>query len=92
MTGRRRHDGGALDVFERQRPQLLGLAYRMLGIVADAEDVVQESWLRWQATDATRLKRPAAWLTTARRLSQRCHVLWTWYRKRTSARPFPVMP
>ncbi|HEY1635221.1 MAG TPA: RNA polymerase sigma factor SigJ [Acidimicrobiales bacterium] len=64
MTTPRRHDGGAIDIFERQRPQLLGLAYRMLGIVADAEDVVQEAWLRWQATDATTLNRPAAWLTT----------------------------
>ncbi|HEX6476736.1 MAG TPA: RNA polymerase sigma factor SigJ [Acidimicrobiales bacterium] len=63
MTARR-HDGAALDVFERQRPQLLGLAYRMLGIVADAEDVVQDAWLRWQAIDVATLKKPAAWLTT----------------------------
>ncbi|GAB2850897.1 RNA polymerase sigma-70 factor [Streptomyces deserti] len=41
----------ATDVFEEHRPVLLGVAYRMLGRVADAEDVVQEAWLRWSGTD-----------------------------------------
>ncbi|HZU80464.1 MAG TPA: RNA polymerase sigma factor SigJ [Acidimicrobiales bacterium] len=54
----------ALAVFERERPHLLGLAYRMLGVVADAEDVVQDAWLRWQAADRSGIDRPGAWLTT----------------------------
>lgn len=47
-----------------ERPRLLGLAYRMLGTLADAEDVVQDAWLRWRAADRDRVERPAAWLTT----------------------------
>ncbi|MEV4233296.1 sigma factor, partial [Streptomyces bobili] len=39
------------DVFEEHRSFLLGVAYRMLGRVADAEDVVQDAWLRWAAAD-----------------------------------------
>ena len=38
--------------FEPHRAYLVGLAYRMLGSVAEAEDVVQDAWLRWQAVDA----------------------------------------
>jgi RNA polymerase sigma-70 factor, ECF subfamily len=52
------------EVFERERPRLVGLAYRMLGTVTDAEDVVQDAWLRWQTVDADQLERPEAWLTT----------------------------
>jgi RNA polymerase sigma-70 factor (ECF subfamily) len=54
----------ASTVFEHSRPRLLGLAYRMLGTVADAEDIVQEAWLRWQAADVATIERPEAWLTT----------------------------
>ena len=50
--------------FEHERPRLVGLAYRLLGSVADAEDVVQEAWLRWQQTDRDAIEQPAAWLTT----------------------------
>ncbi|NEE36785.1 RNA polymerase subunit sigma-24, partial [Streptomyces sp. SID7982] len=39
----------ATEIFEEHRPVLTGVAYRMLGRVADAEDVVQEAWLRWSA-------------------------------------------
>lgn len=52
------------DVFATERPRLVGLAYRMLGSVADAEDVVQDVWLRWDSTDRPAIERPAAWLTT----------------------------
>jgi len=52
------------DVFEAERPRLLGLAYRMLGSVTDAEDVVQDAWLRWQGADRSTIDNPAAWLTT----------------------------
>src|SRR5262245_65830557 len=40
-----------LSAFLRMRPRLFGIAYRMLGSAADAEDVVQDVWLRWQTTD-----------------------------------------
>ena len=53
-----------IDRFEAERPRLLGLAYRLLGSVGDAEDVVQEAWIRWDATDTAPIDRPAAWLTT----------------------------
>jgi RNA polymerase sigma-70 factor (ECF subfamily) len=52
------------DLFERQRPRLVGLAYRMLGTVADAEDVVQDTWFRWRALGPGEAVRPEAWLTT----------------------------
>ena len=50
--------------FEDERSRLFGLAYRMLGSVADAEDVVQDAYLRWAGTDQTVVREPAAWLTT----------------------------
>ncbi|MFJ4688478.1 RNA polymerase sigma-70 factor [Streptomyces sp. NPDC091377] len=50
------------DVFERHRPVLLGVAYRMLGRVADAEDVVQDAWLRWSAADRDDVRAPRAYL------------------------------
>lgn len=53
----------AVATFEAERPRLLGLAYRMLGVYAEAEDVVQETWIRWDAA-TVELERPAAWLTT----------------------------
>lgn len=53
---------GAADAFEAERPRLFGLAYRMLGTRADADDIVQEAWLRWE--QASGIERPAAWLTT----------------------------
>ena len=51
-----------IDGFEEQRPALTGLAYRLLGSYADAEDVVQEAWVRWAS--ATGVDNPAAWLRT----------------------------
>jgi len=53
----------ASTVFEHSRPRLLGLAYRMLGTVADAEDIVQEAWLRWDRQDSA-IADLRAWLTT----------------------------
>ncbi len=54
-------------VFEAERPRLHGLAYRMLGSLADADDVVQETAIRWQRLGddgRSAIERPAAWLTT----------------------------
>lgn len=50
--------------FTAARPRLLGLAYRMLGSRTDAEDIVQDTWLRWQGADTQALRTPDAWLTT----------------------------
>ena len=52
-------------VFEEHRPVLLGVAYRMLGRVADAEDVVQDTWLRWAAADRAEVRQPRAFLVRA---------------------------
>ncbi|GGU45579.1 RNA polymerase sigma-70 factor [Streptomyces lavendofoliae] len=49
-------------LFEAHRPVLTGVAYRMLGRVADAEDVVQEAWLRWSATARPDVREPRAYL------------------------------
>ena len=50
--------------FEAQRPRLLGVAYRILGSLADAEDVVQEAWLRWSRTNVAEVDSTEAYLTT----------------------------
>src|SRR5260370_3368578 len=51
-------------VFEEQRPRLFGLAYRLLGSASDAEDAVQDAFLRWNAADQDSVVAPAAWLAT----------------------------
>ncbi|MDF3294166.1 RNA polymerase sigma factor SigJ [Streptomyces silvisoli] len=52
-----------VDRFESSRPRLEAIAYRLLGSATEAEDVVQETFLRWQAADIDRIKVPEAWLT-----------------------------
>jgi RNA polymerase sigma factor (sigma-70 family) len=54
----------ATDVFEQLRPRLVALSLRIVGSAAEAEDVVQDCFLKWQATDRAALATPAAWLTT----------------------------
>jgi RNA polymerase sigma-70 factor (ECF subfamily) len=54
----------AVGTFNEARPRLFGIAYRMLGSVAEAEDIVQEAWLRWQQTDRDVVRNPAGFLTT----------------------------
>jgi len=56
-------EAGTLAPFERERRRLTGLAYRMLGSLADAEDVLQDAWLRWQATRRETVENPSAFLT-----------------------------
>jgi RNA polymerase sigma-70 factor (ECF subfamily) len=50
--------------FERYRPRLFGIAYRMLGSVQDAEDIVQEGMLRWHQSDRAAVREPEAWLVS----------------------------
>lgn len=74
--------------FNLHRKRLLGIAYRMLGSPADAEDVVQDAWLRWNDATVDALNNPEAWLVTVvTRLSidrlraakqQRDHYVGTW--------------
>ncbi len=52
------------DFFAAERPRLTGLAYRLLGSVVNAEDVVQDAWVRWNGVDQHTLLSPGAWLTT----------------------------
>ncbi|GAA2497413.1 RNA polymerase sigma factor SigJ [Streptomyces gobitricini] len=49
--------------FEGARPRLEAIAYRLLGSASEAEDAVQETFLRWQAADVERIEVPEAWLT-----------------------------
>jgi RNA polymerase sigma-70 factor (TIGR02957 family) len=57
------HDDGLL-AFAEVRPRLFGIAYRMLGSAAEAEDILQDVWLRWQATDRNIVENPSAFLAT----------------------------
>ena len=51
-------------VFLASRPRLFGVAYRMLGSVAEAEDIVQDAWLRWQTADRSAVLDPIAYLVS----------------------------
>lgn len=54
----------ATATFQKHRPRLLGLAYRMLGTQSDAEDVLHDAWLRWHQQDTDALDDAEAWLVT----------------------------
>lgn len=69
-TGSVSPDEELAEEFDRLRPSLVGAAYRVLGSVADAEDAVQEAWLRWSAVDRSAVREPRAYLlTTTSRLA-----------------------
>jgi RNA polymerase sigma-70 factor (ECF subfamily) len=53
-----------VEIFAGHRDRLFGIAYRMLGSRADAEDVLQDAWLRWHEQDSSVLRSTEAWLTT----------------------------
>ena len=55
---------GATQAFLGARSRLFGIAYRMLGTVAEAEDVVQETWIRWQLADRAAVLDPVAYLVS----------------------------
>ena len=57
-------DNDDVRIFENARPNLIGIAYRILGSMADAEDAVQDTFLKWARTDRENIKNAAAWLTT----------------------------
>ncbi|MFM9554296.1 MULTISPECIES: RNA polymerase sigma-70 factor [Streptomyces] len=80
----------AIDVFEEHRSVLMGVAYRMLGRVADAEDVVQETWLRWSGADRSDVREPRGYLVrvTTRLAIDRLRQV----QSRNEAYPGPWLP
>ena len=79
-----------LATFEPYRRRLLGLAYRMLGSMADAEDAVQEAYLRWHGADRAKVSDPRAYLmTTTTRI---CLDMLTSARARREAYVGPWLP
>ena len=78
------------DGFEAHRRHLLGLAYRMLGSVAEAEDVVQEAYLRWHAADRDAVDDPRAYL--AKVVTRLCLDHWKSARVRRERYVGPWLP
>ena len=64
LAGMRMSDEQLAEYFETERPRLRSIAYRILGTPDDADDVVQDSWLRFSTADDASIENPAAWLTT----------------------------
>src|ERR1700675_231268 len=66
VSGRTRHeaDPASLAAFEQQRALLFSIAYRMLGSVSDAEDMLQETFIRWQQASNDEIRSPRAMLVT----------------------------
>ncbi|MET0338503.1 MAG: sigma-70 family RNA polymerase sigma factor, partial [Caulobacter sp.] len=58
-----RPDDATTSVFEAHRSRLTRLAYRMLGSLSEAEDVVQDAWLRWRSVDVEGVQNPGAFLS-----------------------------
>jgi RNA polymerase sigma factor (sigma-70 family) len=79
------HQDQLAEVFERHRGQLRAVAYRMLGSVSEAEDAVQETWLRLSRSDVSEVVNLGAWLTTV--VSRVCLDL---LRTRKSRREDPI--
>ena len=82
------HDSIHAAHFERYRPRLFGIAYRMLGMVEDAEDVVQEAFLRWDGAGPEEVRSAEAWLVAVttrlaidrlrRAATERAHYAGNW--------------
>jgi RNA polymerase sigma factor (sigma-70 family) len=76
--------------FEAHRPRLFGLAYRLLGSAVDAEDVVQDAYLRWQGADRPAITAPYPWL--AKVVTNLCLNLMASARARRGRYPGPWFP
>src|SRR5437773_1761997 len=70
MAGATGMSDADLKVFEDARPRLLGLAYRILGSRADAEDAVQDCFFKWRDADRAQIQTPLAWLSSV--CTRRC--------------------
>jgi hypothetical protein len=78
------------DTFARHRSLLFTVAYEMLGSASDAEDVVQETWLRWADVDHATVREPRAYLMTT--VTHLCMDLRTSARARHETYPGPWLP
>lgn len=76
--------------FAAARPRLLRLAYRMLGSLVEAEDIVQDAWLRWRAADRDAVREPAAFLH--RTVARLCLDQLRSARRRREVYPGPWLP
>ncbi|MFF5992316.1 RNA polymerase sigma-70 factor [Prauserella flavalba] len=81
---------GEVREFERQRPRLFAIAYRLLGSASEAEDAVQDMYLRWSAADHASVRTPGAWLTKA--LTNLCLTRLTSARARRETYVGPWLP
>jgi RNA polymerase sigma-70 factor (TIGR02957 family) len=79
-----------LQTFEQQRPRLFAIAYRLLGSASEAEDAVQDTFVRWHAADVQTVQSPAAWLTKV--LTNLCLSRLTSARARRETYPGPWLP
>ena len=79
-----------LDDFQTHRPTLLGLAYRLLGSMWDAEDVVQDAYVRWSSSGRENVRDPRAYLMTT--VTHLCMDLRTSARARSETYPGPWLP
>ena len=87
--------------FEAVRPRLFGIAYRTLESAADADDVVQNTWIRWQRTDRNKVRDAAAFLaTTTKRLAlnvaqsaraRRETCIQPWHPEQVDAHAYPTL-
>jgi RNA polymerase sigma-70 factor (TIGR02957 family) len=80
----------AVQAFEEQRPRLFAIAYRLLGSASEAEDAVQDTFLRWHAADLEAVRSPAGWL--AKVLTNLCLTRLTSARARRETYPGPWLP
>ncbi|UOQ87758.1 sigma-70 family RNA polymerase sigma factor [Agromyces endophyticus] len=79
-----------LTVFIEGRRRLFGIAYRILGSAAEAEDVVQDVWLRWQLCDRARVREPMAFLATTTTRAAINVLQSARFRHETCVEPLPV--